>query len=320
MMEVNAFRSLLQGSQKLSKSLIVLEQCLYRSERLGGFRLEGRSPGFRDEWLAEAQQLCSGFGKPAAQQAFPGSVFARPLARRWVCIVQVAAVPAGNTSEGLRFHFLVLGKNDYRFVGGDPFLVARQFPAPWPVRGDLPSLTWPQPPARRTVEEIQRVLEPRETSATLLGGCQALLDGGHLVLERSAPEPDLVENLWTLLPTSTRSSLWPASYAFGNELGFDVLVVPRASGDEFAGYLTEQQAGDYPEGRYELALQIAAEAGDQRELDALFARRSRAETWRIGALLLGVVLVLLFVSNALFPSAPARLKQPPPATGERRSK
>ena len=45
---------------------------------------------------------------------------------------------------------------------------------------------------------------------------------------------------------------------------------------------TDEQARDYPEGRYELALQTAAESGDQAELNRLFARRSSLDTIRIG--------------------------------------
>src|SRR5206468_7401 len=128
------------------------------------------------------------------------------------------------------------------------------------------------------------------------GGAQALLDGGRVVFERAQPDAGLIRGLWTLLPASSRAHLWPASFAFGNALGFDAVVVARANGDAFAGYVGEEQAKDYPEGRYELNLQIAAEAGDQAELDHLFARRSRAQTWRLGLFLvavLGLVLVSL---------------------------
>ena len=91
---------------------------------------------------------------------------------------------------------------------------------------------------------------------------------------------------------STRAEVWPASYAFGNALGAHVLVVPRADPAEFAGYLTEPQAGDYPEGRYELNLQIAAESEDQGAIDALFARRSSRQTLRLAVVILFLVMGL----------------------------
>src|SRR5262249_4847707 len=136
---------------------------------------------------------------------------------------------------------------------GDPFEVAERFPPPWPARGELPALSWPdEAPAFRAVERIQEVLK-RPDGPTLLGGVQALVDGGKVVFERPAPDTSLMRSLWLLLPASTRSELWPASFAFGNALGFDAVIVPRA-GDAFPGYVTEEQAEYYPEGRYELHL------------------------------------------------------------------
>jgi hypothetical protein len=144
---------------------------------------------------------------------------------------------------------------------------------------------------------------------TYLGGVQALIDGGRVVFERPAPDSEVLRCLWMLLPVSTRSRLWPASFAFGNRLGFDALVVPQAKGVEYSGYLPEGQAGDYPEGRYELALQVAIESGDQAEVDALFARRSRRDVMKLGLILLAAVVVLTVVMGLLSPSP-----QPPPTT------
>ena len=164
--------------------------------------------------------------------------------------------------------------------------------------------------------ERHKLIQP-----TLLGAVQALVDGGRVAFERSEPDPDVVRALWTLLPAKTRATLWPASFAFGNRLGFDALVVPKVEGVEFADYLREEQAGDYPEGRYEHALQVAAESGDQAELDHLFARRSRAEVRRLAYLLLAAVAFLTVVMNWLSPNtppaapaaAPAKMELPPPA-------
>jgi hypothetical protein len=107
--------------------------------------------------------------------------------------------------------------------------------------------------------------------------------------------------------------LWPATFAFSNTLGFDAVVTPDAGRDEFAGYIRGEQAGDYPEGRYELNLQIAIESGDQSELDALLARRSRRETWRLGLFVLVACLVMAAVSNWLLPPPAPAIKPHPPA-------
>jgi len=138
---------------------------------------------------------------------------------------------------------------------------------------------------------------------------QALVDGGRLVFERPAPATELVRNFWLLLPQSVRCALWPASFAFGNALHFDVVVVPRAEPEQFAGYVTEEQAGDYPQGYYEHNLQIAAEAGDERELAALFARRSRRETWKLGILLFVICSVLVVAGAWLMPKPAPTKKQ-----------
>src|SRR5207253_190209 len=113
-----------------------------------------------------------------------------------------------------------------------------------------------------------------------LGGAQVLVDGGRLVFEREAGDLGLLAALWTLLPDSTRCKLWPASFAFSNRLEFDVLAVPGFDPAEYEGYTNEEQAADYPPGSYELALQLAAEAGDQYELDRVFARRNSGEVLR----------------------------------------
>jgi hypothetical protein len=306
---------------------LVIEQAIYGSQGAGGYRSLARSPGFMDEWLSAAQRLCIGFGERPAGVACPAAVFAQPLGKQHVAVVQVADQGSGDAGQpgALGFRLLVLPRSVYSRWIGDPFLVADHFPPPWNARGDLPALTWPDEPLpHRSVEEVRRILRPPgeepdlglSQSATLLGGVQALVDGGRLVFERPAPAPDLVRNLWALLPASTRGHLWPATFAFGNELGFHVLVAPRVRTEEVAGYLTEDQAGDYPEGRYELNLQLAAEVGDQHELDALFARRSSAETMRLGFLLLAVAIVLVLgmsLLNAFLAPAP-RPANPEPKT------
>src|SRR5262249_17807168 len=288
---------------------------MYGSQGSGRFGFLAASSVFLEEWLPDAHRLCAGFGERRAGVQCPACVFARPFGRGHVAVVQVADQGTDDAGRpgALGFRLLVLPRSVYVEGIGDPFIVADQFPPLWHARGELPVLSWPaEPLPPRTVEEVQRILQRVKGSATeetpqspvLLGGVQALVDGSRLVFERPAPDTDLLRSLWTLLPQSTRCHLWPASFAFGNALAFDVLVVPRASGEEYAGYLTGEQAGDYPEGRYELSLQIAAEAGDQRELDALFARRSRAQTFRLGLIVLAGMTVLLLVMKVLTVALP----------------
>jgi len=211
----------------------------------------------------------------------------------------------------------VVERAAYERYAGDPFHLARQLPATWDARGTMAELDWPDAPLpARTVGEVQSVLKRVKASAlregedpeapdfertpensespALLGGVQVLVDGGKLVFARPHGDLPLVEGLWTLLPVTTRCKVWPTSFAFSTELDFDVLVLPRVNEEGVAGYTTEEQAASYPEGSYELALQLAAESGNQRDLDVVFQRRNSSETLRLAMfLLIGMMLLVI---------------------------
>jgi hypothetical protein len=314
--------------------LIPVEQALFRRPPGEAPTLLSRSPGFADGWLPEAERLVAGFGDRPAGVACPEAVFARPLGAKHVAVVQVADLHAvGGSEPSLGFRFLVLPLAAYVAYLGDPFAVADRFPPPWQDPGPLAALDMPaEPLPPRTVADVQRVLQrvkahalsedrdpPTEEEAeqraiaaaespALLGGVQILVDGGRVVFERPAPDTGLMRGLWTLLPTRTRCDLWPASFAFGNALGFDALIVPHVAGEDFAGWTSEDQAAEYPQGQYELNLQIAAEAGDQPALDALLSRRSWKDTWRLGLTLLAIFAVIVLVLRF---TDPGRQQIPP---------
>jgi hypothetical protein len=293
----------------------VIEQALYGSAGSTGYQFLARSAGFAEEWLAEAQRLCTGFGERPAGVACPHCIFARPFHSKHVAVVQVADQGTDDAGRpgALAFRLLVLPAALYRDLGGDPFWIAEQFPPPWHARGALPVLEWTGgPPPARTVAQLRHVLDVPQ-SPTLLGGVQTLLDGGRLVFERQAPDTPLLRSLWALLPTQSRCELWPASFCFSNAHRFHVLAIPRASGPEFEHFIAEDRAGDYPEGRYELALQLAVESGNQADLNTLLARRSRAQTLRL-ALGLLVVTVAVALGSALLSPAPAPPPTPPPTS------
>lgn len=288
-------------------SAVLIQQAIYGSHDAGGYRFLARSPGFLEEWLSEVERLCTGFGDRPAGVACPSGVFAGPLGPRHVAVVEAADQGADDTGRpgALGFRVLVLELAAYQERGGDPFLLAETFPPPWQARGELPVLTLSAEPPRRTVEQVQQVLDHPD-GPTLLGAAQVLVNGGRLVFPRPAPATDLLRRLWLLLPTGLRGRLWPASFAFRNTLGFHAVVLPRPAPEECADCVTEEQAGDYPEGSYELNVQTAAENGDQEDLDALFATgrpkprklgalfagRSRIEIWLIGLIGLGLMLIV----------------------------
>jgi hypothetical protein len=319
---------------------IAVEQAIYRRAGAVAPSLLASSLGFKDEWRPEVEQLLLDFGDRPPGVACPWAVFANPLGQDRVAIVQVADQPGEGTAgtADLGYRVLLLPLDSYTRFLGDPFWVSEKLPADWSARGVLPALTLPaEAIGRRTVQEVQTVLkrlkkgalaedqdlpegdeEPDRTAENsegpaLLGGVQVLIDGGRLVFERPGPDTRLLHGLWTLLPTTTRNRLWPASFAFSNALNFDAVVVRRAIARDFPEYTTEDQAADYPEGRYELRLQMAAEAGDQHELDALLARRSVTETWRLGLTLLVLAGLLVLASGILLPTGGP--ERPAPSAG-----
>ncbi len=279
-----------------------IEQAIYGGQDAGGYRFLARSAGFREDWLAEAERLCTGFGERPAGVACPWCIFARPFGRHHVAVVQAA--DQGHDDAGrpgaLAFYLLILPRSLYLDLGGDPFFIAEQFPPPWLARGELPGLSWTAgaPPARN-VAMLQKILNVPH-SATLLGSVQILLDGGRLVFERSGPDAAILRSLWALLPTSERCKRWPASFAFHNRHRFDAVVVPRAAGPDYEHYVTEEKAGDYPEGHYESNLQSAIETGDQGEIDALL-NHNRSRMLRLVIVLLVMVIGLSLAMSALLP-------------------
>lgn len=282
----------------------MIEQALYGSQDVGGYRFLARSAGFGDDWLIQAERLCIGFGERPAGVACPGCVFARPFGGQNVAIVQAADQGCDDAGRpgALGFYLLILPRSLYLELDGDLFFIAEQFPPPWQARGELPSLNWSAgAPPPRSVAALQKILNV-PYSATLLGGAQILLDGGRLVFERSAPDDAILRSLWALLPVRERTRLWPASFAFGNVHEFDAVVTPRAADAEYEHYITEEKAGDYPEGRYESNLQSAIETGDQQEIDALL-NYNRSRMLRLTIVLLSIVVLLSAAMAVLLPGS-----------------
>ena len=244
--------------------MLSIAQCLIRRDGSGP-AVVAKSNGFPFAHEELTLQSAAKFGTVSA------AVFALPFGTSHVAV--------GQATKGA-FRFLVLDRSLYEALG-DPFAVADQFPPNWNARGELEAIEWPSDPLPpRTVDEVQNTLKNGD-SPLLLGMTQALIDGSRVLLVRPEPDPVLLRGLWQLLPDRTRCDLWPATFANSVELGFHVAIVREAPAVWPVGYLTEEQARDYPEGRYELALQVAAEDGDQAALNKLFARRSSRDTLRL---------------------------------------
>lgn len=235
---------------------------------VGDNGLTAHSDNFDDAWRPEAERIVEGFGLPRWVMA-PDALFAVPFGRRQVAVVSVS---------GRRFRFLILPRALYQVIP-DPFAIADRFPPRWD--GPLEALEWPSEPLpKRTVAELDHIFKHGD-GPFLLGACQALVDSGRIAICRNQPDPGLCRDLWNLLPESTRRETWPATFAYSVALGFGLAVMPTIPEGGLPGYLTEDQARDYPESRYERELQTAVEHDDQRTVDKLLSRRSSAETLRL---------------------------------------
>ena len=293
-------------------------QALFRREHEQSPLLIARSSDFASEWISEAERLMVGFGERRPGSACPLAVFAQPMAGRLVAIVQAADLEPGSSGwPAMAFRFFVVPKRVYESFLADPFLFADQHPFDRSMltAAELPTIEMSmEGPPPRTVAQVQAVLrrvkahalkegEDPETvertienseSPSLLGGVQILVDGGKLHFDRPGPDNSLIRALWTLLPDPLRSQLWPTTFAFSNALGFDVLVGSGFPAEAIAEYRTEDQAADYPPGSYELALQSAAEHGNQPELNGVFQRRSSGETLKLARnLLIGMIFIVV---------------------------
>jgi hypothetical protein len=250
---------------------------------LDGGTILDRSPGFDDQLANAVAEVLLRFEVGVAD-----SLLALPIGKRSWAVVQ---------TRGSLAHVLAVPKPVYQLIA-DPFLIAKQLPAQFGSRSHLLDLTLDAQPPQRTLEQIRTILKS-DNGPTLLGATQALVDGGRVVFERPQPDSETLQHVWLLLPESSRGELRVATFAANNELRFDLLVAPKAEGPSFAGCLTDTQAGDYPQGRYELNLQIAVEAGDEAGVARLLSRRSSRQALRLMLHILILAVIIGLASRIL---------------------
>lgn len=246
---------------------------------------------------AELERIAVLFGTRPAGVRCPLAHFACPFGKSHVAIVRVEDRPG--SGDPLGFRFLVLGRELYGHLG-DPFAISDRYPPNWNASGTLPDLAWPvEVLPERTVEQLDAILKAGDVSL-LLGGTQALIDGNTIRLQRDEPAESLVRGLWQLLPNRDRQTLWPASFAFSDELGFHLAALPVLSvlpNKDRARALTEEAVRDYPPSKYELSLQIAVESADRVALRALLNRRTADDTIRLGLYILGFALLAALIAR-----------------------
>lgn len=285
--------------------LMIFEQALVVVDSSGEARLTAWSEGLKEQTRQSVLLACRKFSSSRPPQIFQGPLFVQRMDRRLLAIIR-ARTPQSGGESGLSFHVILIANKPYAWLGADPFLLADRFAPDWDQTGTLPGLEWQGPPPdRRTVAAVQRVLK-RDNGPELLGGSQVLLDGGKLCFIRPTGDEAMVRDLWALLPHSNRCELMPATMAWNRDLNFDIAVVPADRAELFKDYMDEEHAGQYPEGGYELSLQIAAEADDQERLNELLSRRSRREVWRMGWMLLAAFLTIVIFSTLVVPQPPRK--------------
>ena len=240
--------------------------------------LRARSQEFSENQVAAATAIARQFGRGAEFN----SLFTADLDKGHVGVVQVL---------GSRFRFLAVPRDLYRAIA-DPFVISQRFPANFSDAGPLTDLEWDVGPLPgRSVEHLRAVLKS-DDGPTLLGAAQAIVDGACVMFVRPVPDQAIVEQLWQLLPDSVRSEIRVATFANNNALGFNLLVASKPE----PPCVTDEQAGDYPQGKYELGLQIAVESGDEKELARLLSRRSARQAMRlmlrilVAAMVIGLVI------------------------------
>lgn len=239
---------------------------------------------------AEAERVATLFGARPPGVRCPLAHFACPFGNDQVAIVHVEDRPG--SGDPLGFRFLLLARELYRHLG-DPFAISDRYPVNWTVTGTLPELAWPvETLTERTIEQLDAILKNGD-GPLLLGVTQAIVDGNRVLLRRNEPDEKLVREIWQLLPDRTRAERWPATFAFSDELGLHLAVVPTlvpVVGE--AKPLTEDAVRDYPSSNYELNLQIAIESGDRAALRRLLARRTLDDTIRLAVYIVVFALIV----------------------------
>ncbi len=279
----------------MSNADLTIEQLSISRHPNTGAKVVGRSANVRFDLEEFALRTCVKFGRRPDGVRCPEAVFALPCADS-VAIAIVRDENPESPDATLLFRYFFVAKSLYTLLG-DPFEIVNELvksPDATTTAASLPTLQWPeQPLPPRLPEQILWHLKQGD-SALLLGAAQALLDGCHVAIHRTAPDPHVAPAVWQMLPYKARAELWPAAFCFELGLPFDLMTVAQPTIPK--QFLDEEQTKDYPPGRYELALQLAAEENDTAALQALFARRSSQEVLRLAA---GMVLFAVVVAIVL---------------------
>ncbi len=191
-----------------------------------GYAVLARSPGCRDEWVADLRAACQRYGERPAGSADAGGLIALRLpSGPWAII---GPCPQGCDDRGrpgaLAFHALFLSGGDYRKAGAFPFDLATDLCKDWTAEttslpsGNLvldhvppPEPTPPDDPLARQVAEL-------------------LARGRRVVLEAPGPIDGLARQVWLALPLRRRARLTLSTWTFALGNRPDLAALPRLTG------------------------------------------------------------------------------------------
>ncbi len=250
---------------------IPFEQAVYGSFPFWnqGYAILAHSPGCRPEWLAELRQVCQRYGERPSADVRAGGIFALPLVNGPWMIVRPSEQGCDDQGRpgALGFHALFVSTADYRAAGCNPFGFAAVLQSEW--NADTRVL-----PAGVCVVDVRsdQTEEPRSHRIA-----EAVARGRRVALQTDGPIDALARQVWGALPVSARKRATLATWAFGNDLRFDLVAVPRAT------RLTLDDS------YVDIDSQEGSETQHPRTRDR-FGRRARWVLFGLGAILSGVVL------------------------------
>lgn len=210
---------------------IVYEQAVYGSfpfwER--GYGVLAQSAGCRAEWVDALRRAGQRFGERPTGVTEQACLFALPLPRGTWMIVGV--FPAGLDDQGrpgaLVFHGLFLSRWMYFRAGRDPFALARALRGHW-TEADV-KLTLPPGALTVPVWSRKRAGNAGPADPRIATIVTAIRGKRRVVIPAEEPIDELAQAVWEALPGSVRCRTSVATWAFGNDNGFDLVAVPRTT-------------------------------------------------------------------------------------------
>ncbi len=279
-------------------NLYASQQYLFRSAA-GGWHSLARTASATDSTEATVTALLNAHPFHAAPPCRTGQLSVWTVLPNWVAVIRHQPCPPDAASPQPMLHVLLISNEAYGLIG-HPFALADYASVDWAARGEYPELNLepflvPHPQTNEVLAALQEADTP-----LIYGAVQALLDGARLQLVESETCEPLLRQMWPLLPYNTRANLRLATGWPGWHSGFHLLATPTVPTEWPESVLTAEQLRNYPEGKYEHAMQLAIETGQQADYEQLLRRRSGTKTLKLALVILLVVMALSVLFSLKF--------------------